>query len=168
MTRSTGLASIVTAAVLLVGAPLGTTAVHAAEDSADVVVERAQRAVATRQGALKLLGFYMGPLGAMARGRIPMDAQIVGRNADRIAALAPMLGDTFRLDTSDSGVESEALPVIWTKPNEFAAKGEALLEKASELGRLARAGEEGALKGGIAALGQACGSCHKAFRVDDE
>lgn len=163
MKKSTGLAGMITAAVLLVGAPVVVTGAHAA----DAVTERAQRAIETRQGALKLLGFYMGPLGAMARGRIPMDVKTVERHADRIASIAPILGDTFRFDTSQSGVASDALPVIWTKPNEFAAKGETLLEKASELGRLARAGDEGAIKGGIGGLGQACGSCHEDFRVDD-
>ena len=44
--------------------------------SAPVAVadERAERAVATRQGALKLMGFYMAPLGGMLRGNLPVDA----------------------------------------------------------------------------------------------
>jgi len=168
MTKSTGLAGLVAAAVLLVAAPLSTPTAVAAEGDADAATKRAQRAIATRQGALKLLGFYMGPLGGMARGRIPMDAKIVERNAARIASLAPIVGETFRYDTSGTDVATEALPVIWTKPNAFAAKSETLLEKAAELGRLARAGDEGAIKGGIGALGQACGSCHEDFRVDDD
>jgi len=131
--------------------------------------ERDEFVTATRQGALKLMGFYMGPLGGMARGKIPMDAEVVGRNAQRIGALAPMLTDTFRLNTSEAEVTTEALPVIWENPAEFQAKIETLVERAADLSRLAETdAAEGALKGGIAKLGQACGSCHDDFRVKDE
>lgn len=137
----------------------------AAEDS-----EQAQRAIDTRQGALKLMGYYMYPLGGMARGRMPMDAALVARNAQHIANLAPMLTDTFRADTSKSGLDSDALPVIWEKPAEFQAKIEALIEGAADLGRIASTEgvAEGAIKGGIGKMGGACGSCHDDFRADDD
>ena len=175
MKISTGLTATLTAAVLLVGAPVGVMSAMAADDAtaaAQAANKRAQRAIATRQGALKLLGFYMGPLGGMARGKIPMDVAVVERNAGHIAALAPIVGDTFALDTSNTDLATEALPVIWTKPNEFAAKGQALWEKATALVEIAKTNADGknerAIKGGIGALGQACGSCHEDFRVDDE
>ena len=115
------------------------------------------------------MGFYMAPLGGMARGRIPIDTALVARNAQRIGALAPMLTDTFKLNTTESGVTSEALPVIWEQPAEFQAKIETLVERAADLSRIAETETaEGAIKGGIAKLGQACGSCHDDFRVKDE
>ncbi len=136
---------------------------------ATVADERDEYVTATRQGALKLMGFYMGPLGGMARGKIPMDAEVVARHAQRIGAIAPMLTDTFKLNTSESDVTTEALPVIWEKPAEFQAKIETLVERAADLSRLAETdSSEGALKGGIGKLGQACGSCHDDFRVKDE
>ena len=80
-----------------------------------------------------------------------------------------MLKDTFRYDTSEADVESEALPVIWEKDAEFAAKIETLIERAAELGRLARTdADEGTLKKAMGGLGQSCGSCHDDFRVDDD
>ncbi len=132
--------------------------------------ERAARVIATRQGALKLMGYYMFPLGGMARGRIPMDTALVARNAAHIGNLAPMLTDTFKANTAASGVESQALPVIWEQPAEFQAKIETLIERAAELTRVAAIEdvEEGAVKGAIGKLGQACGSCHDDFRVDDK
>ena len=151
----------------LVGTLVGLSCLLMAEvSSAD---ERSEFVVGTRQGALKLMGFYMAPLGGMARGRIPIDTDLVARNAQRIATLAPMLTDTFKLNTSESGVETEALPVIWEQPNEFQAKIETLVERAADLGRIASTDAgEGAIKGGIGKLGQACGSCHDDFRVKDE
>ena len=128
--------------------------------------ERAERAVATRQGALKLMGFYMAPLGGMARGRMELDAAMVERNAQRISALAPMLTDTFRFDTSGSDVASDAKPGIWTDGAAFQGKIETLIEKAADLSRIAGGdSSEGEIKGGIGALGQACGSCHDDFRI---
>lgn len=147
----------------------GSTAADADKD-ADRAKEQAARAIATRQGALKLMGYYMGPLGGMARGRIPMDTAVVAQNAAHIGNLAPMLSDTFRANTAQSGVESDALPVIWENPEEFQAKIEALIEGAASLSQVAgtEGVEEGAVKGAIGKLGQACGSCHDDFRVDDE
>jgi len=141
--------------------------------SAQVAVagEKEEYVTATRQGALKLMGFYMGPLGGMARGLVPIDVDTVARNAGRIGVLAPMLTETFALDTSEAGVTSDAKPEIWAQPEAFQGKIETLIEQAAELGRIAAApvGEagvdEGAIKGGIAKLGQACGSCHDDFRI---
>lgn len=137
---------------------------------ADKAKERAKSVIATRQGALKLMGYYMYPLGGMARGRIPMDTGLVAKNAGHIGNLAPMLTDTFKADTSASGVDSDALPAIWKNPAEFQGKIEALIEGAADLGRIASTEgiDEGAVKGGIGKLGQACGSCHDDFKVDDD
>lgn len=160
-TKATRLATVVLGGALLCGTLFST--------QASFGDERAEYVTATRQGALKLMGFYMGPLGGMARGKIPMDAGLVGRNAQRIGALAPMLTDTFKLNTSEFELTTEALPVIWENPAEFQAKIETLVERAADLSRLAETGSsEGALKGGIGKLGQACGSCHDDFRVKDE
>ncbi len=132
--------------------------------------ERDEFVTATRQGALKLLGFYMGPMGGMARGRMPIDADLVALNAQRIGSIAPMLTDTFKLNTAESGVKSAALPVIWEKPAEFQGKIETLIERAADLARIAQSegADEAAIKGGIGKLGQACGSCHDDFRVKDD
>jgi len=160
-TRASRLGAVVLSAALLC-AGLFTTQASFAD-------ERAEFVTATRQGALKLMGFYMAPLGGMARGRIPMDAELVARHAQRIGAIAPMLTDTFKLDTSGADVTTEALPVIWENPAEFQAKIETLVERAADLSRIAETdSSEGAIKGGIGKLGQACGSCHDDFRVKDE
>jgi len=160
-----GLLAVTGSLFVTQGAPAAKTAAKAAKDA-----ERAARIIATRQGALKLMGYYMFPLGGMARGRIPMDTALVGQNATHIGNLAPMLTDTFKANTAASGVESDALPVIWEQGAEFQGKIETLIEMAAELSRIAgtEGVEEGAVKGAIGKLGQACGSCHDDFRVDDK
>ena len=81
--------------------------------------ERAERMVEMRQSALHLLGFYMGPLGAMARGQAPMKIDVVGHNAAQLKVLAPMLKDTFQFDTSSYDLDTEALPGIWKDWDDF-------------------------------------------------
>ena len=145
----------------------GTLLLGAAAAYAD---KRDESAVATRQGALKVMGFYMGPLGGMARGRMPMDVDLVAKNAERIGSIAPMLTDTFKRNTAESGVETEALPVIWEEPEKFQGKIDNLMARAEDLQRIAADSDSdaAAVKGGIAKLGGACGSCHDDFRVKDE
>ena len=61
--------------------------------------ERTDAAIETRQGLLKLLGFYLGPIVGMARQQIPYDADTVRANAEKIATLAPLIPDVFRNDS---------------------------------------------------------------------
>lgn len=130
--------------------------------------ERAAYAVDSRQSVLHLMGFYIGPLAGMARGQLPIDLTVIANNAGRIAELAPMIPETFALDTREFEVDTEALPVIWDKQDAFNAKAGTLEEKARALAALAAAGSEDGIRGAIGAMGQSCGSCHDDFRVDDE
>ncbi|MEM1432761.1 MAG: cytochrome c [Pseudomonadota bacterium] len=130
--------------------------------------DKAERAVQTRQSALKLMGFYMGPLGAMARGRVPVDLAVIENNAIRIASLAPMLKETFKSDTRGAEVETEALDVIWEQWDKFTTNADATEEKATALATLAAAGSEDGIRQAIGAVGKTCGGCHDDFREDDD
>ena len=152
-------AVLFTCALSLLAAPLS-----AAPSPAD----RAAYAVDSRQSVLHLMGFYIGPLAGMARGQLPIDLTVIANNAGRIAELAPMVPETFALDTREFELETEALPVIWDKQEAFTAKAATLEEKARALAELAAAGSEDGIRGAIGAMGQSCGSCHDDFRVDDE
>ena len=131
--------------------------------------ERAEDATATRQAVFKLLRFNIGPIVGMARGEIEFDAAKAERNARRIAALAPMIPDVFgAMDTREFDVETEALPVVWEKPEELAEKMRGLVEAANTFADTAAGGDQAATLGGLRALGGACGNCHDVFRVDDD
>ncbi len=144
------------------------TALAAPVAAAPSPEERAAYAVDSRQSVLHLMGYYIGPLAGMARGQIPVDLAVVANNANRISVLAPMIPETFSVDTREFEVETEALDVIWDKNAEFKGKAATLEEKAKELSAMASAGTEDGIRGAIGAMGQACGSCHDEFRVDDE
>jgi cytochrome c556 len=130
--------------------------------------DRAAYVVESRQAALHLMGYYIGPLAGMARGKLPVELGTVESNATRIAELALMLPEVFATDTRAFELETEALPVIWDKQDEFNGKAASLEEKARALATLAAGGKEDGIRAAIGAMGQACGSCHDDFRVDDE
>jgi len=103
----------------------------------------------------------------MARGEAPFDAAVVSKNSMRLHQMSLMLADAFVTDTRGSGVETEALDVIWENTEEFAGKIEALTTAAGALAEVAGSGDEASVVAAIGELGQKCGSCHDDFRLDD-
>ena len=126
--------------------------------------ERTQALIDTRQGLLKVMGFYIGPMVGMARQQIPYDAAVVKANAAKMAELAQMIPDVFKIDTSASGLESESLDKIWSNVDDFNDKAANLAAKASALAASTAEGE-GAFMGAFGATGAACKSCHDDYRI---
>src|SRR5512134_1691006 len=67
--------------------------------------------VKQRQSAMTLIGKYFGPLGGMAQGKVPYNAQVVQRNAGFLDNLTRMPWDGF--DPSTKGEKSRALPAVF-------------------------------------------------------
>ncbi len=136
----------------------GTTVAQAQDDMAE--------AVEVRQSLLQLVRWNLGPLGNMARGRIPLDVQQVGTNAARIESLFGMMGDAFATDTRGADDETDALDKIWDEPQAFAEKIAAAQQAAAELTAAAATGDEDTVTAGIGALARTCGSCHDDYKAD--
>ena len=93
---------IVAAAALLLTAPA-----VALDD------EQAQKATETRQAVLKVVGWNVGPMGAMARDLVPWDDALFLRSAQRVAWMTTMIPDAFRADTRTHELQTEGLPGKW-------------------------------------------------------
>ena len=122
--------------------------------------------VAARQAVMKLYGFYMGQLGAMAKGKMAYDAKVAQGAADGLLVLARL--DTRKMWLKGSGndtlgTKTRAKPEIWSTYPEVATKSKALKTALESLVKVAGRGLDG-LKGGIGAVGKSCGGCHKPFR----
>jgi cytochrome c556 len=126
--------------------------------------EQAAEMTATRQGLFKLMGFNMDPMAAMLRKRVPYDAAQVQKSAARIEALAPMIPDLFKLDTTKFQVKTKAQAGIWKSQADFAAKADELAKAAAALSATAKGSDQGATLKAIGAVGKACGNCHDNFR----
>jgi len=119
-----------------------------------------------RQSVFKLLGSNMGPLGAMAKGKIPVNAEVVEKNAVRINQLSLMIADYTRTDTSKFSVKTEALAKIWQEGEHFAKDIDKLTLASTKLISAAKSKDEGAIKKAIGGVGKTCGGCHDHFKKD--
>ena len=118
--------------------------------------------VKQRQAAMTLLGKYFGPLGGMAQGKVPFNAQVVQRNADYLAMLSQMPWDGF--DPSTASVKSRAKPELFKETQKVKEHIDRLQGEIKKLQTAAKGGDEAAIKAQIGAVGKACGSCHDTYR----
>lgn len=113
-----------------------------------------------RSDTMKSLGGAAKSTGAMLKGEVEFDlakAQAAGR---LIAEKAPTIPSLFPEGTNAG--ESEALPIIWEDWAGFEAAAALLGERAAVL---AVAPDQKAAGAAFGATIQACGGCHKKYRV---
>jgi cytochrome c556 len=120
--------------------------------------------VKQRQAAMTLQGKYMGPLGGMAAGKVPYNADTVAFNSAMLDALSRMPWDGFAESTKDVTVKTAALPAIWSDPAKFKGAQDNFQKAVQALVAVSRGGDEAAQKSAIGAVGKACGACHQDFR----
>ncbi len=128
--------------------------------------DQAEKVTAVRQGALKVVGWNIGPMSAMAKEEIPYDADLFALHAERIAVLTGMLPEVFKADTRDNPVDTEALDAIWEDFDEFTRLANAAENQALQASAMAKNKDFGDARAALGELGQACKDCHEKFRED--
>jgi cytochrome c556 len=128
--------------------------------------KQADTAVQFRQAVLQLVRSNMGPLGAMAKGQIEYDAEVMSKNALRIQQLATMMDDYFALNTSKFSVKTSASDKIWEEMDDFSAKSNDMIDAAANLQKIALAKDEDNYRKAIGTLGATCKACHDKFKTD--
>ena len=128
--------------------------------------KQAEAAITYRKSVLQLIRSNMGPLGAMAKGNIPMNADVITKNAERIAYLAPMMHDYFSLDTTKFDIETDAKNSIWSNHKDFSSKIDDLVAAANDLQAVGAKNQVESFKKAIGAVGASCKSCHDDYKKD--
>jgi len=128
--------------------------------------KQADTVVKFRQSLLQLVRSNMGSLGAMAKGNIPFDTDVMQKNGMRIEQLSLMMPDYFMTDTRGFETKTEAKPEIWDNNEDFAEKMQALTDAAKGLQMAAASGDESSYGKAIGAVGAACKSCHDKYKMD--
>ncbi|HUG99782.1 MAG TPA: cytochrome c [Gammaproteobacteria bacterium] len=128
--------------------------------------EQAEKAAETRQAVLKVMGWNIAPLGAMARDQVPWDDALFARNAQRIAWMTTMIPDAFRADTRGHELETEALPVIWEDHARFEELAANVRRSAERLAEVAGGGDREAARTAVTAVTDDCKACHERFREE--
>ena len=119
---------------------------------------------------MKLYAFYIGQLGAMAKGEVEYDAEGASKAAMSLNALATI--DQSKMWPQGSGNDAlgeatRALPAIWTTWPAISEKSAAFKEAAATMADAAGEGVD-SLRAAVGALGKSCGGCHEDFRQPKE
>jgi cytochrome c556 len=125
-----------------------------------------QAAIDFRASVMTTFKWYVQPMGAMAKGKIPFDAA-------RFKSRAEGLANATRLDVSEgfpegSIEESDAKPEIWDNWDEFLSNYRNLQDEAVKLQQVVATGDEKAMLAQFKKTAETCGSCHKKFRQKKE
>lgn len=150
--------------LLLAATMLGLAGAALAQDAN----EAAKRSHETREHHMRLNAFNIAPLGAMAKGEMPFDAELAAAHANNIAALSRLNKHGYWVEGSDSESleDSRALPVIWENLEEVEAGFEELATAAEAAAAAAPEGQE-AFAAAFGQVGAACGSCHEEYRAPE-
>ena len=114
-----------------------------------------------RQTTMKALGAHMGAISAVVRGKVD-DGAGLAHQAAALAATAKAVSGVFP-ESSASG-NTDALPVIWEKPEDFAEAVQAMIVASENLAGAAQGGDMNTLRSAFGGVGRTCSGCHKVFR----
>jgi cytochrome c556 len=115
-----------------------------------------------RKGALTVMSWNFGVIGAMAKGQRPYDQAEAVKRAEAVSFASHLPWEAFAPGT-DTG-DTRALPAIWQQQDKFKAAQERLESETAKLVQAAKSGDVGQLKSQFGATAKACSACHDDFR----
>ena len=125
--------------------------------------------IKSRKAIMQLYAWNLGTLGAMAKEAVPYDAETAKRAAANLltmtglgdGAMWPKGSDSTALGEDVTRAKAEA----WAADADTGDKHKALSAAAAKMAEVAGNGLE-AVQGQMKAVGDACGGCHKKYRVE--
>lgn len=138
------------------------------EDKAPASKSDAPPEIAERQDNYEKIGDAFKAIRGQLEGGAP-DLAIIEASAKDINERAGKITALFPKGTSvDDGFDTEALPAIWEKPDEFKAAAQKLIDESAKLAQVAKGGDAAAIGAQAKAMGGTCKNCHDSFRAEDE
>jgi cytochrome c556 len=125
-----------------------------------------------RQKLMRSLGKGMSTATKMVQGKLAYDPAQVADAVKTMQSVAHDFPSLFPNGTDSEnamiefGIESEALPAIWTHMDDFKAKAEALGAAAKAAEPLT--GDKAKFAGALGAIGKACKACHTDYRKPED
>lgn len=116
-----------------------------------------------RQEMMKKVGGATGAMAKMVKGETDFDAAAALAALSTISEVASTFGEYFP-EGSETGMETEAAPAIWTDRAGFEAKLSALKADA-DAGVAAAPADLDGLKAVFGPLTKNCGACHETYRL---
>lgn len=126
---------------------------------------RAEQLLKYRKAVYQTMVWNVGPLGAMAQDKIPFNATEFALRAGRVAALTPMLAESYSPESR--GVAGSRLkPEMWQNRADFDAKLKDLVDRSATLATVAKSGDAATAKAAFFDMANACKACHDKYRAD--
>jgi cytochrome c556 len=120
-----------------------------------------------RKSVMQVIRANFGPIAATAKGEANLDMAAIQLRANRFAVISSMSMEVWAPGTGmDKLKDSKAKPEIWTKMDDFKAKGQKMIAEAQKLSEAAKGGSMDAVKAQVGEVGKACKSCHDDFRAE--
>ncbi len=145
--------------LLAIGGAFATAAVAQSD------IFKADDLVKYRQSIYQVIGAQAKVMGAMVKGEIDFDAEVLHQRALNMGNVGKLLGETYVPATRDVE-ESNILPAAWEDMDGFSAKGKAFGTALEEL--IAASGEPGfdaaKAKPAVGKLMKSCKACHDDYR----
>jgi cytochrome c556 len=126
---------------------------------------KGEQALKYRKAVYQAIAWNFGPMSQMAQGKIPYDAKEFELRAGRVAALAPMLSESYSAESRDV-TGSKAKPELWSNRADFDAKMNDLVERSATLATVAKTGDAAKSKQAFLDTAAACKACHDKYKAD--
>ncbi len=122
-------------------------------------------AVKYRHAVMSAMAAHVGAFSLILTGRVSQPDHLLAHAAG-LASSSAMTGALFPPGSGDG--DTEALPLIWSEPEDFASKVKAVEQSTAQLLESARAGDRAAMVKGLKDVGDACKGCHERFRKEED
>lgn len=121
----------------------------------------AESDIAYRKAVMTVVGGHMKSMGTILKGGIHADQLAYHANGMRdVSILAP---DLFPAGSGDG--KTDALPEIWSQPEDFNAAMDRYLTAANGMAEAAATGEMQQIGPAMQKLGQSCKGCHDDYKA---
>ncbi len=147
--------------LLPAAAAVGLTSGMAAANAETTAVD----AIKYRHAVMSAMAAHVGAFSLILTGRVSQPDHLLA-HAEGLASSSALTGTLFPPGSGDG--DTEALPLIWSEPADFASKVEAVEQSTAQLLESARAGDRAAMMKGLKAVGDACKGCHDRYRKDED
>ena len=118
-----------------------------------------------RKSVMKAVGGHMGAIGGIMKQETANAANLQV-HTDGMLQLANITASLFPAG-SDFG-ETTVLPVIWEKPDDFAAAVKQFQDAAQKMADAGKSGDMALVGAAMGDLGKSCKNCHENFREKKE
>jgi len=118
--------------------------------------------IAGRQAGMDLLSAVSGDIKRTVEAK--GDVKPLKPNADAIAAWGKAIPGMF-MPGSEAGATTKALPAVWSDRAGFEKAAANLASAGEKLSAAAAAEDKAGFAEAYAAVGQACGACHRGYRA---